>query len=100
MDDKLSIRINIAERYYSLKAEPDEEEGIRLAAKIIGEKLLSLKQKQPNKDMQDWLAMTCLWFAMKLAEAESKPDLDIAVNGIRSFENQIAEYLEYAAEKQ
>jgi cell division protein ZapA len=98
MNNKLSIKINIAERFYSLKVEPDEEEKIRLAAKIISDKILSLKERQSGKDAQDWLAMACLWFAMKVIDAENNPDLSIAIKGIQNFERQIAEYLEYAAE--
>jgi cell division protein ZapA len=101
MDDKLSIRINIAERFYPLRIESDEEEKVRLAAKTISDKLQSLKQKQPTRDVQDWLAMVCLWFAMKLVDrdknqAADSQEMDVAVQGIRELEQQIAEYVGYA----
>jgi len=35
MDDKLSIRVNVADRYYPLKVESDNEERIRKAARMI-----------------------------------------------------------------
>jgi len=60
MDDKLSIRINVADRYYPLKVNRDEEEDIRKAARMINEKVLQYKQKYVDKDIQDFLAMAAL----------------------------------------
>jgi len=37
MEEKLSIRVNIADRYYPLKIERDDEERIRRAAKMIND---------------------------------------------------------------
>ena len=35
MDDKLSIKVNVAERYYPLKIDRSDEEKIRRAARLI-----------------------------------------------------------------
>ncbi|GHT81675.1 hypothetical protein FACS189467_6150 [Bacteroidia bacterium] len=100
MEEKLSIRLNIAERFYSLKIEKEEEEKVRAAAKMISDKLLSLKQKQPSRDVQDWLAMACLWFSMKLIDTEKDQDVDVAtIEEIQNIDQQIADYLEYAVVK-
>ena len=56
-DDKLSIRINLADRYYPLKIEAKDEERIRRAAKLINEKILQYKQRYVDKDNQDFLAI-------------------------------------------
>jgi len=40
MDDKLSIRVNIIDRFYPLKIDRKDEEKIRKAGKIINEKVL------------------------------------------------------------
>ncbi len=58
MDDKLSIRINVADRYYPLKIDRNDEEDIRRAAKMINEKVLQYKQKYVDKDIQDFLALS------------------------------------------
>ena len=68
MDDKLSIRINIAERYYPLKVSRNEEEKIRKAAKMINDKLLLYKQNYAGKEALDFIAMVSLDFASKLIE--------------------------------
>lgn len=98
-DDKLSIRVNIAERFYPLKIDRKDEEKVRKAAKIINEKILSFKQRHADKDVQDWLAMTCLFFTLKMVEGEQNQDLDIAVRGLQDLERKLSEYLDYVVEK-
>jgi cell division protein ZapA (FtsZ GTPase activity inhibitor) len=72
MDDKLSIRVNVADRYYPLKVERENEEKIRKAARMINEKVLQYKQRYSDKDVQDFLAMASLQYVIKLAEEEEK----------------------------
>ncbi len=71
MDEKLSIRINIADRYYPLKIDRKDEEKIRKAARSINEKVLLYKQKYTDKDTQDYLAMAALQFVMKVIDGEN-----------------------------
>lgn len=72
MDDKLSIRVNVADRYYPLKVERENEEKIRKAARMINEKILQYKQRYADKDVQDFLAMASLQYVIKLTEEEEK----------------------------
>jgi cell division protein ZapA (FtsZ GTPase activity inhibitor) len=93
MEDKLSIRINIAERYYPLKVSRDEEERIRKAAKLINDKLLLYKQTYTGKESQDFMAMVSLDFASKLLELEEKLDESPIINELVSMNEDIVEYL-------
>ena len=70
MDEKLSIRINIADRFYPLKIDRNDEEKIRKAARSINEKVLQYKQKYTEKDTQDYLAMAALQFVMKVIDGD------------------------------
>jgi len=70
MDDKLSIRVNVADRYYPLKIDRDNEEDIRKAARLINEKVLQYKQKYVDKDIQDFLAMASLQYVIRMLELE------------------------------
>ncbi|MBE0676903.1 MAG: cell division protein ZapA [Bacteroidales bacterium] len=70
MDEKLSIRVNVADRFYPLKVEKDDEEKIRRAAKMINDKVLMYKQRYVDKDTQDFLAMAALQFVIQLIEEE------------------------------
>lgn len=76
MDDKLSIRVNVADRYYPLKVDPENEEKIRKAARMINEKVLQYKQRYTDKDVQDFLAMASLQYVVKLTEEEEKAGND------------------------
>lgn len=74
MEEKLSIRVNIADRYYPLKIEREDEEKIRKAAKMINDKVFQYKTKYADKDIQDFLAMAALQFVIKLSEMEGKDE--------------------------
>lgn len=73
MDDKLSIKVNLVDRYYPLKIDRRDEEKIRKAAKMINEKVLQYKQRynDNDKDTQDFLAMAALQFVIKNLELEN-----------------------------
>jgi cell division protein ZapA (FtsZ GTPase activity inhibitor) len=75
MDDKLSIKVNVADRYYPLKIERKDEEKIRKAARLINEKVLQYKQRYLDKDVQDFLAMAALQFVTRVIEMEEKMDI-------------------------
>jgi cell division protein ZapA (FtsZ GTPase activity inhibitor) len=94
MDDKLSIRINVADRYYPLKVERENEEKIRKAARMINEKVLQYKQRYSDKDIQDFLAMASLQYVIKLNEQEEKVNNDQFPNEIRELIKKIDTVLE------
>ncbi len=75
MDERLAIKVQIAERFYPLKIERRDEEKIRKAAKLINERLLQYKQRYTDKDQQDFLAMAALQFVIQLLDCESKQNL-------------------------
>jgi cell division protein ZapA len=89
MDDKLSITINIADRYYPLKIERTDEEKIRKAAKLINDKVLQYKQKYTDKDTQDFLAMAALQYVIKVLDTEDRNDLEPISNEIRELSEEL-----------
>jgi len=93
MDEKLSIRVNVADRYYPLKVERENEEKIRKAARMINEKVLQYKQRYSDKDVQDFLAMASLQYVIKLNEEEEKLDTDNFPDAIKELINKIDEVL-------
>lgn len=94
MDEKLSIRINVADRFYPLKVNREEEEDIRKAARIINEKVLQYKQKYTDKDAQDFLAMAALQFVNQLIELQEKEERDDLSESLREISDSIATLLE------
>ncbi len=94
MDDKLSIRVNVADRYYPLRIKREDEERIRKAAKMINDKVLQYKQHYSDKDHQDFLGMAALQFVIKLLELEEKQDDSPIVEMARELDQQLSEILE------
>jgi cell division protein ZapA len=93
MDDKLSIRVNIADRYYPLKIDAKEEENIRKAAKLINERVLQYKQKYADKDVLDFIAMTALQLITRLVELEEKQDVVPVFESIKELNDELKEYI-------
>jgi len=93
MDDKLSIKVNLAERYYPLKIDRDDEEKIRRAARLINEKVLQYKQKYADKDTQDFLAMAALQFVIKVMETEDQMEMTPFEEKVKEISERMDEIL-------
>jgi len=89
MDDKLSIRVNVADRYYPLKVEREDEERIRKAARMINEKVQQYKLRYTDKDVQDFLAMASLQYVIKLTEEEERLEKDYLPGALRELIQKI-----------
>lgn len=94
MDDKLSIRLNIADRYYPLKVDRNEEERLRKAAKLINDRILQYKQKYTSKEAQDFMAMVSLQFATKYLECEEKLDESPIIEKINNLNIELEHFLQ------
>ena len=68
MPDKLKIKLSIANRVYPLTIEPEQEEGLRKAAKNIEYMISQFEQSYSVRDKQDVLAMCALQFASQLEQ--------------------------------
>lgn len=94
MEDKLSIRVNVADRYYPLKIDRNDEEKIRKAAKLINEKVIQYRQKYNDKDLQDFLAMAALQFVIKMLESENRFEIAPVIDELNELDEQFGDYLE------
>jgi cell division protein ZapA (FtsZ GTPase activity inhibitor) len=92
MDEKLSIRVNIIDRYYPLKIDRGDEEKIRKAGKIINDKVLQYKQKYSDKDVQDFLAMAALQYVTRLMELEDNQDSSTLAESIKELNEELEIY--------
>lgn len=99
MDEKLSIRINLADRYYPLKIERDDEEKIRKAAKLINDKVFQYKTKYADKDIQDFLAMAALQFVIRLIEVEEKQDDTNLIQKLQKLNDELEEIVNNVSTK-
>tara|TARA_B100001057_G_scaffold81856_2_gene77332 strand:- start:1000 stop:1284 length:285 start_codon:yes stop_codon:yes gene_type:complete len=64
--DKLSIKLNIANRFYPMKIDRSAEEVIRNSVKKIDNRLKFYEDNYEIKDKQDLLAMCLIEYASKL----------------------------------
>ena len=93
MEEKLSIKVNVADRYYPLKIESKDEEKIRKAAKLINEKIFQYKQRYSDKDTQDFLAMAALQYVIKVIENEQKPDNSPVLEELKILNEELDGFL-------
>jgi len=93
MEEKLSIRVNVADRFYPLKIDRSDEEKIRKAAKLINEKVLQYKQRYSDKDLQDFLAMAALQFVIKLIESENRFEVSPVLDEVSDLDEWLEDYL-------
>ena len=91
MDDKLKIKISIADRVYPLNVDPAQEEGLRSASKKIDAMIRQFEESYAVRDKQDVLAMCALQFA---AQSEQKQidksaDLDDALERLQKMNEKL-----------
>jgi cell division protein ZapA len=95
MDDKLSIKVNLVDRYYPLKIDRRDEEKIRKAAKLINEKVVQYKQRynDNDKDTQDFLAMAALQFVIKNLELEDVSTEQVSNSKLSELNSDLEQFL-------
>ena len=74
-NEMLSIKVQVAERFYPLKIKRQDEEKIRKAARLINDKVLQYKQRYTDKDTQDFMAMAALQFVINLLDCEQQQNV-------------------------
>lgn len=90
----ISINLIIADRPYPLKVKPSEEEGVRIAAKEINQKVKDFQQTYSAKDKQDYLAMCALMYAVENLNKQktSTKEKQTIQEEIEKFEDLLNEY--------
>ena len=75
MENKIKIKVKIADRIYPLTIRPEQEEAIRLSVKKIDQMIKQLEQSYAVRDKQDVLAMCSLRYATKLIQKNNFDDV-------------------------
>ena len=96
MDEKLKIKISIADRVYPLTVDFSQEEGLRSASKKIDAMIKQFEENYAVRDKQDVLAMCALQFASQLEQKEidksfNNADANERLNKINDL---LAQYLD------
>jgi Cell division protein ZapA. len=91
--EKLSVKITIAERVYPLKINYEDEERMRLAVKLLNERVEAFRERFKDRDIQDALSMAVLHFAVKVVELEQNTEFDSLLEEIKNLDKQLGEYI-------
>lgn len=76
MENKLKIKLSIADRVYPLTIAASQEEGLRKAAKKIEAMIKQFEQSYAVRDKQDVLAMCALQFAAQVEQKAIDKETD------------------------
>lgn len=97
MADKRIIKISIANRKYPVrvsKADENEEEVLRKAAKIIDKKMQQYQKYFSNKELFDILAMASLQITQELIISKSSSVSQISDSELLELSDSLDEILE------
>jgi len=96
MNEKLKIKISIADRVYPLTVELSQEEGLRTASKKIDVMMKQFEENYAVRDKQDVLAMCALQFASQLEQKQIDNSIDgkETIERIKNINDLIARYLD------
>ena len=91
MEEKLKIKISIADRVYPLTVEPSLEEGLRLASKKIDTMIKQYEENYAVRDKQDVLAMCALQFAstQENKKIQSTEEYEDAITRLQNMNERI-----------
>ncbi|RZK10589.1 MAG: cell division protein ZapA [Flavobacterium sp.] len=96
MDEKLKIKISIADRVYPLTVDMSQEEGLRSASKKIDVMIKQFEENYAVRDKQDVLAMCALQFASQLEQKQIDKSIDNTETNerLQKINNLLAQYLD------
>lgn len=95
MSNQLKIKISIADRVYPLTIQPEQEEGLRKAAKKIEAMIKQFEQSYAVRDKQDVLAMCALQFASQTEQSaiDSNSEIHLAEDKLKALNALLDKHL-------
>ena len=96
MDEKLKIKISIADRVYPLTVDLSQEEGLRSASKKIDVMIKQFEENYAVRDKQDVLAMCALQFASQAEQKQVENSIDgtATLERLKKINDLLFDYLE------
>ncbi|MFD2518831.1 cell division protein ZapA [Salinimicrobium flavum] len=95
MSNQLKIKISIADRVYPLTIAPQQEEGLRKAAKKIEAMIKQFEKSYAVRDKQDVLAMCALQFASQTEQKtiENNSEMLLAEDKLKALNDLLEQHL-------
>ncbi|WP_293874042.1 cell division protein ZapA [Flavobacterium sp.] len=95
MDEKLKIKISIADRVYPLTVDLAQEEGLRSASKKIDVMIKQFEESYAVRDKQDVLAMCALQFASQVEQKHVESSIDSKdLDRLKKINDLLFDYLD------
>lgn len=96
MEEKLKIKLSIADRVYPLTVPMSQEEGLRSASKKIDTMIKQFEENYAVRDKQDVLAMCALQFASQLEQKQldNSADSSETTDRLKKINDLLALYLD------
>jgi cell division protein ZapA len=96
MEDKLKIKLSIADRVYPLTVDLSQEEGLRSASKKIDAMIKQFEENYAVRDKQDVLAMCALQFASQVEQKQVDNSIDgtATLERLKKINDLLFDYLE------
>ena len=95
MDEKLKIKLSIADRVYPLTVDMSQEEGLRSASKKIDIMIKQFEENYAVRDKQDVLAMCALQFASQVEQKQVDSTIDNKdLDRLKKINDLLFDYLE------
>ena len=76
MNDKIKINLQIADSYYPLTINRDEEETVREAAKQVNIRLNAYREHYENESLERIIAMVAYQFALENLQLKDRNDTE------------------------
>jgi cell division protein ZapA len=95
----MTIHVKIAERSYPFVINREEEEEcIRKAGRLIDDRLFQYKQSYSDRDIQDFLALAAIHFAVKTIKLEAKAGSTEQEDRLKQLDEQLGAFLTQCAD--
>ena len=96
MEDKLKIKLSIADRIYPLTVDLSQEEGLRSASKKIDAMIKQFEENYAVRDKQDVLAMCALQFASQVEQKQVNNSIDgtATLERLKKINDLVVDHLE------
>ncbi|MBW3519430.1 cell division protein ZapA [Flavobacterium sp. NKUCC04_CG] len=95
MEEKLKIKVSIADRIYPLTVDYSQEEGLRTASKKIETMIHQFEENYAVRDKQDVLAMCALQFAAQTEQKkiDSSDNYTQAIDRLQEMDKKLTQIL-------
>ena len=92
MNDKIKINLQIADSYYPLTINRDEEETVREAAKQVNIRLNAYREHYQNVSLERIIAMVAYQFALENLQLKDRNDTQPYTAKIEELTEMLEEY--------